>query len=85
MSWVLDGVAGLEVVVVVCLVVVVVLAGLWLFTSELLVLCEPMLLAPDWLLVVSVLVLCASANVPVRSNPAARMDTFFMSISLFFW
>lgn len=46
LSWVLDGVAGVAVVVVVCFVVVVVLVGLWLFTSELLVLWEPMLLAP---------------------------------------
>jgi hypothetical protein len=57
LSWVLEGVAGLELVVVVdCCVVVV----------------------DDGLLVVSVLVLCASASVPVRSRPAARIDTFFM-------
>ena len=60
LSWVLDGVEGVEgevVVVVLCVVVV---------------------LAPVWPLAVSVLVLCASASVPVRSRPAARIDTFFI-------
>jgi hypothetical protein len=68
LSWVLDGVEGVEgelVVVVVCFVVVVSVEGV-------------VLLAPDWLLVVSVLVLCASASVPVRSRPAATIDNFFM-------
>ncbi len=73
LSCALDGVDGLEgavvVVVVVCFVVVV---ADWPFMSVLVELCA------DGLLVVSVLVLCASARVPVRSKPAARMDTFFI-------
>jgi hypothetical protein len=80
LSWVLDGVAGVEgdvVVVVLCFVVVVVLDGVWLLWSELVEPWDPRLL-PDWLLVVSELVLCASASVPVKSRPAAKIDTFFI-------
>jgi hypothetical protein len=81
LSCALDGVAGVDGVVVVVWVVCVVvllLAGCWLFWPELLVLLWEPMLAPDWLLVVSVLVLCASASVPVKSRPAARIDNFFM-------
>lgn len=79
LSWVLDGVAGVDgvvdgfVVVVVCvvvlgvLVVVVLLVGL----DVVVVLCVL------WL-AVSLLVLWASASVPVRSRPAARIESCFM-------
>ena len=78
LSCVLDGVAGVEGVVVVVWVVllgVVVVVVLLLGVVVVVVLCALfMSLELDGV----VLVLCASANVPVRSRPAARIDTFFM-------
>jgi hypothetical protein len=78
LSCALDGVAGVEGVVVVVWVVllgVVVVVVLLLGVEVVVVLCALFIsLELDGVVVV----LCASANVPVRSRPAARIDTFFM-------
>jgi hypothetical protein len=81
LSCALDGVAGVEGVVVVVWVVllgVVVVVVLLLGVLVVVVLWAALLASLDGVVVLVELVLCASASVPVRSRPAARIDTFFM-------
>lgn len=73
MSCALDGVAGVAGVLV-----VVVLWVVEFGVVVVVVLLDGVVVVVVLWLAASVLVLCASASVPVRSSPAARIDTFFM-------
>jgi hypothetical protein len=73
LSCVLDGVAGVDGVVVVVWVVVLGVAVVVVLVLGVVVVVVLWLVAS---------VLCASASVPVNSKPAARIEIFFMCVSL---